>query len=64
MAATENLSSFTINAAAATGKFRVKPRLGQCRSAESISGHFNSFAIQIIVQSRLSMGLSRWCAYI
>ncbi len=60
MTSSEKLSSFTINAAAATGKFRVKPHLGQCQSIDNISGHSDSFAIQIIVQSRLSMGKRRY----
>jgi len=34
MTATEDIGTFTINAAAATGKFRVKPHLGQCQVAD------------------------------
>jgi hypothetical protein len=56
MTASEPASTFTINAAAATGKFRVKPHLGQYRTIDNIYRHFNSFAIQTIVQSRLSTG--------
>jgi hypothetical protein len=34
MAGSQKQSDFTINAAAATGKFRVQPHLGQCQSVE------------------------------
>jgi hypothetical protein len=50
MTESEKLSNFTINAAAATGKFRVKPHLGQCQCVDKISSHSNSL-------HRLSYGL-------
>ena len=51
MTESEKLSNFTINAAAATGKFRVKPHLGQCQSVvDRISSHSN-------LSYRLSYGL-------
>ena len=50
MTESDNLSNFTINAAAATGKFRVKPHLGQCQSVDRIFSHSNSLY-------RLSYGL-------
>lgn len=50
MSESEKLSNFTINAAAATGKFRVKPHLGQCQSVDRIISHSNS-------SYRLSYGL-------
>ena len=50
MTGSEKLSNFTINAAAATGKFRVKPHLGQCQSVDRIFSHSDSLY-------RLSNGL-------
>jgi hypothetical protein len=45
MTASEKANTFTINAAAATGKFRVKPHLGQCQTVDNIYRSFNLFAI-------------------
>ena len=50
MTESEKISNFTINAAAATGKFRVKPHLGQCQCADLISSLSDSLY-------RLSYGL-------
>jgi hypothetical protein len=36
MAGSQEPSDFTINAAAATGKFRVQPHLGQCQSVDGV----------------------------
>ena len=43
MAGSQKLSDFTVNAAAATGKFRVQPHLGQCTFVDQIFGLFNSY---------------------
>jgi hypothetical protein len=43
MSGSPKQSDFTINAAAATGKFRVQPHLGQCQSVDQIFGLFNSY---------------------
>ena len=43
MAGSQKRSDFTINAAAATGKFRVQPHLGQCQSVHGIFSLFNSY---------------------
>ena len=43
MAGSQKLSDFTVNAAAATGKFRVQPHLGQCKFVDQIFGLFNSY---------------------
>ena len=56
MTESEQISNFTINAAAATGKFRVKPHLGQCQCVNLISSHPNSLY-------RLSYGLGyQWAS--
>jgi hypothetical protein len=43
MTGSQKQSDFTINAAAATGKFRVQPHLGRCQSVDQIFGLFNSY---------------------
>ena len=42
MAGSQKPSDFTINAAAATGKFRVQPHIGQCQSVVGVISQFNS----------------------
>ena len=57
MAGSQKQSDFTVNAAAATGKFRVQPHLGQCQSADGVhSASLTRTAIQTIEQFRPSMG--------
>ncbi len=56
MTESEKLANFTINAAAATGKFRVKPHLGQRQCIDKISSVLNSLY-------RLSYGLGyQWAS--
>ncbi len=43
MTGSQILSDFTINAAAATGKFRVQPHIGQCQSVDGIFSQFDSY---------------------
>lgn len=57
MTESETLSNFTINAAAATGKFRVKPHLGQSICRQDLLPF--QLIVQIIVRFRLSTGEGR-----